>query len=117
MCCFLVSGFLKEIIQQIHSLRASGVRLFHASSIAEEEVRAFRKSAGTACTILVAGFIAFIFSFRSGIEESNKKLKEAYRAYFFLIVAAHSAHLLIAMLPMPNQMSNALHQLMPQKSQ
>ena len=50
MCCLLVSGFLTEITQQIHSLRASGVISSHLARAAGSEVRAFRKSAGTLCT-------------------------------------------------------------------
>jgi hypothetical protein len=50
MCCLLVSGFLTEITQQIHSLRASGVMSSHFASAAGSEVRTFRKSAGTVCT-------------------------------------------------------------------
>ena len=50
MCCFLVSGFLTEITQQIHSLRASGVISSHFARATESETRTFRKSAGTVCT-------------------------------------------------------------------
>src|SRR5215467_14362845 len=50
MCCLLVSGFLTEITQQIHSLRASGVISSHFARAAESERRVFRKSAGTVCT-------------------------------------------------------------------
>src|SRR5438552_9332119 len=50
MCCLLVSGFLTEITQQIHSLRASGVMCSHFARAAESEMRTFRKSAGTLCT-------------------------------------------------------------------
>jgi hypothetical protein len=50
MCCLLVSGFLTEIAQQIHSLRASGVISSHFASAAVSEMRASRKSAGTLCT-------------------------------------------------------------------
>ena len=46
----LVSGFLADSIQQIHSLRASGVISSHAASDAGEEIRIFRKSSGTLCT-------------------------------------------------------------------
>ena len=46
----LVSDFLPDVTQQIHSLRASGVISAHAILAALEEVRAFRKSAGTLCT-------------------------------------------------------------------
>jgi hypothetical protein len=50
MCCLLVSGFLTEIIQHIHSLRASGVISSHAARAAGSEARAFRKSGGMLCT-------------------------------------------------------------------
>src|SRR5262245_44091549 len=49
-CWLLVSGVCTEITQQIHSLRASGVRLSHAASASESDVKALRKSAGTLCT-------------------------------------------------------------------
>jgi hypothetical protein len=58
MCCLLVSGFLTEITQQIHSLRASGVMSSHFASAAGSEVRTFRKSAGRLCTAPVE--IAFL---------------------------------------------------------
>ena len=51
MCCLLVSGFLTEITQQIHSLRASGVMSAHFACAAESEMRTFRKSAGKLCTV------------------------------------------------------------------
>jgi hypothetical protein len=50
-CCFLVSGFLTEMVQQIHSLRASGVISSHFARAAGSVVSAFRKSAGTLCTV------------------------------------------------------------------
>jgi hypothetical protein len=50
MCCLLVSGFLTEITQQIHSLRASGVMSSHFARAAGSEMRTSRKSAGTLCT-------------------------------------------------------------------
>src|SRR5579863_8532769 len=50
MCCLLVSGFLTEITQQIHSLRASGVISSHFARAAGSEMRTFRKSAGKLCT-------------------------------------------------------------------
>jgi len=46
-CSFLVSGRLTESVQQIHSLRASGVISSHAANAAGSEARAFRKSAGS----------------------------------------------------------------------
>jgi len=50
MCCLLVSGFFTEMTQQIHSLRARGVMSSHFARATGSEIRAFRKSAGTACT-------------------------------------------------------------------
>ena len=46
----LVSTFLAEIIQQIHSLRASDVMSSQVASAAEEEARAALKSCGIWCT-------------------------------------------------------------------
>ena len=46
-CSFLVSGFLTEIVQQIHSLRESGVMSSHAARASGSEDRAFRKSIGS----------------------------------------------------------------------
>jgi len=50
MCCLLVSGFLTEMTQQIHSLRASGVMSSHFARAVESEMRTSRKSAGRLCT-------------------------------------------------------------------
>ena len=50
MCCLLVSGFLTEMTQQIHSLRASGVISSHFASAAGSEMRTLRRSAGKLCT-------------------------------------------------------------------
>ncbi len=58
MCCLLVSGFLTEITQQIHSLRASGVISCHFAQATGSEMRTFRKSGGTSCT--ASGEIAFL---------------------------------------------------------
>src|SRR3989338_401392 len=60
----LVSTFLADRIQQINSLRASGVIPSHASRAAGEEMRVFRKSVGALCTAtatcLSAGRILFL---------------------------------------------------------
>ena len=58
MCCLLVSGFLTEMTQQIHSLRASGVMSSHRARATGSEMRTFRKSAGMLCT--APGEIAFL---------------------------------------------------------
>ena len=63
MCCFLVSRFLTEITQQIHSLRASGVMSSHFARAAASEMRAVRKSVGTVCTApWESTFLAMDFS-------------------------------------------------------
>src|SRR3989304_7294598 len=46
MWSFLVSSFLTNVTQQIHSLRARGVRSSHTSSALGSESKASRKSAG-----------------------------------------------------------------------
>jgi len=58
MWFFLVSCFLTVIVQQIHSLRASGVIFSHAASAFGLEARALRKSAGILCITSVAIFVA-----------------------------------------------------------
>lgn len=58
----LVSGFFADSIQHIHSLRARGVISFHAVSAFGSEIRVFRKSVGTLCTIAVASFFVAIDS-------------------------------------------------------
>lgn len=54
MWLVLVSGFLTEVVQQIHSLRARGVRLFHFSSASGSDANALRRSVGTSWTTPVA---------------------------------------------------------------
>jgi hypothetical protein len=77
MCCLLVSGFLTEITQQIHSLRASGVISSHFARAAGSEMRTFRKSAGTLCT--APGEIAFLVIDAHGqVELFAPGLNEAY---------------------------------------
>src|SRR5437762_6249461 len=49
-CCLLVSGCFTESAQQIHSLRARGVRSSHAALASASEARVFRKSSGNAWT-------------------------------------------------------------------
>jgi hypothetical protein len=46
----LVSGFLADSIQDIHSLRASGVISSHAANASESDESAFFKSGGNLCT-------------------------------------------------------------------
>jgi len=48
----LVSAFLPDMIQQIHSLRASGVISSQTACAVGTEATAFRKSAGISCTIV-----------------------------------------------------------------
>lgn len=53
---FLVSSFAADVTQQIHSLRASGVMSAQALFAAALDSRAFRKSAGSLCTVPAASF-------------------------------------------------------------
>ena len=57
---FLVSGFLTDVTQQIHSLRASDVRSFHASFAFAAFMSDVRKSAGVLCTTPVEIFVLVI---------------------------------------------------------
>src|SRR5260221_4423833 len=49
MCWLLVSAFFGQSTQQIHSLRASGVRSCHAARTLGSAIRTRLKSAGTVC--------------------------------------------------------------------
>src|SRR6185369_8173685 len=57
-CSFLFSGLFTEMVQQIHSLRASGVISSHAANALESGVSAFRKSAGSSWTTPLEIFFA-----------------------------------------------------------
>ena len=46
-----VASCLADVTQQIHSLRASGVKLSQQAAIAGSEQRAAAKSAGSLCTV------------------------------------------------------------------
>ncbi len=50
----LVSSFLPDVTQQIHSFRASGVIPSHTARAAGVEISAFCKSSGSLCTVPVA---------------------------------------------------------------
>ena len=56
----VASGFFAEVIQQTHSLRASGVMSFHAASAAGT-ARAFFRSAGSLCTAFLVKALLFGF--------------------------------------------------------
>ena len=49
-CCRLVSSFLTEMVQQIHSLRASGVISSEAASAFASDASPCRRAAGSLCT-------------------------------------------------------------------
>lgn len=57
MWSWRVSDFLQVILQQIHSLRASGVKSCQRSKADWSASRALRKSAGTVCTTPDAIFV------------------------------------------------------------
>jgi hypothetical protein len=48
---FLVSSFLADVTQQIHSFRASGVISVQSLFAAALDSMPFRKSAGSLCTV------------------------------------------------------------------
>jgi hypothetical protein len=48
---FLVSSFLADVTQQIHSFRANGVMLIQRSLTSASDSIAWRKSAGILCTV------------------------------------------------------------------
>jgi hypothetical protein len=50
---FLVSSFLADVTQQIHSFRARGVISVQTLFAAALDLMAFRKSAGSLCTVLL----------------------------------------------------------------
>src|SRR3989344_4789419 len=68
----LVSAFLPDVTQHIHSLRASGVISSHTARATGVAIRAFRKSSGTLCTTPVA-------------TSPPASLREALRAGFLTI--------------------------------
>lgn len=64
-CSFRVSSFFTKVTQQIHSLRARGVRSSHAVCAALSDERAFRTSVGTSCTVpleMVGLLISLLYS-------------------------------------------------------
>lgn len=50
-CSFLFSGILTDIVQQIHSLRESGVTSSQTTKALGSEDKAFRKSSGIVCAV------------------------------------------------------------------
>jgi hypothetical protein len=86
MCCLLVSGFLTEITQQIHSLRARGVISSHFARAAGSEMRTFRKSAGTLCTapceiaFLVMDFILYRYAIGLRSSRMQGERRACYRS-------------------------------------
>lgn len=59
----LVSAFLPDVTQQIHSLRASGVMSSHTARAAGAPISSFRKSFGSVCIAPPASFSWIIRSF------------------------------------------------------
>lgn len=59
----LVSDFLPEVTQQIHSFRASGVMSSHTDNALGVEKTTFFKSSGILCTVPVDIFLAILFLF------------------------------------------------------
>ncbi len=57
MRIILVSAFLPDVTQQIHSLRASGVISSHTARAAGADIRALRKSSGIVCIVPPASLV------------------------------------------------------------
>ena len=78
-CSRRVSGFLTEIDQQIHSLRASGVRSSHAARALGSDVRTFRKSGGRSCATppeiaLIIRLLAPLRAYCIGVAQRHNSL-------------------------------------------
>ncbi len=58
---FLVSSFFAEVTQQIHSLRASGVKSGQSRLAEASDSMAFRKSAGSRCTVPSGSLLEAMF--------------------------------------------------------
>src|SRR5947207_2297830 len=74
----LVSAFLPEMTQQIHSLRASGVMSSHTARAAGVEIRAFRRSFGIVCTTppdIALLLIRVFYQIRSNNSVLGQRLK------------------------------------------
>lgn len=81
MRIFLVSAFLPEITQQIHSFRASGVISSHTACAFGTEASAFFKSAGSVCTIPVAvALLIFLVYQISNSARSVESVRKRYSA-------------------------------------
>ncbi len=80
----LVSAFLPEVTQQIHSLRASGVISSQIFSTAGEALMTFFRSAGNACTVPVG--IPFL-SINSGMYGQRDNQHQV--AYLGVFVTGH----------------------------
>ncbi len=71
---FLVSSFLADVTQQIHSLRASGVMSAHTSFTTGSDSIARRKSAGTRCTAPVRASLLVMFPVPLSRDSVSKRL-------------------------------------------
>ena len=67
MCALRVSASFTVIIQQIHSLRAKGVKLSHFSKAVGFGISAFRKSSGRSCTTPPVIFFVVIGLYYRGL--------------------------------------------------
>lgn len=68
----LVSAFLADVTQHIHSLRASGVMLAHTSATISSDRIALRKSGGISCTVPEAmGCRAMLYDSRADWTEAE----------------------------------------------
>ncbi len=82
----LVSCLLLVMVQQIHSLRASGVRSCHLSRADSSALRAFSKSFGTVWTTPFAIFVFVIILFYTFARNGNKRfVRFLYSLYCSLV--------------------------------
>ena len=82
MCSSLVFCCLTVTFQQIHSLRASGVRLSHAARAFGLELSTFLRSTGNSCTVppvicfasIVPFYRFFLIGYRLGYTQTSKEV-------------------------------------------
>jgi hypothetical protein len=81
-CCRLVSSFLTEMVQQIHSLRASGVMSSQTASAFASDASAFRRSAGRSCTTPPEiRTLVIVLSHRLKEQVSDTRIQLGFRDY------------------------------------
>lgn len=88
ICSLRVSAFLTDTLQQIHSLRASGVRLFHAAATDAERVSAVRISGGMRCATPEASFIFIVLVYQNHLRAAHVH----YLFKYVIVICRHVAN-------------------------